>query len=494
MLLAKTKFAVLVLLLFLLSLAGCGAGQMDPASVHRLVVMPIEDGTAQKDFGDLADGITEHLTAALGTAKGVDVLAFHTGLEYKLRPRVVAEIQKTLSVDALVEGDINLIGDQLTVSAWLVDAKSGKLVWETKASGKREAAFVLTEDVALALSKWINKPLRMKKSVTAPTWQHFLFLLESIRLSHHTDTVDVNLAVYDSEKLRGDYPDYWPARAPAAHLFGRLIAMEFLTRDKAREWIKGILADIRQGPDAEPESAEAYYAEGVLKYYVDWDFAAGEAALKKAIDARPNLMYAWHALAQLYITTNRLPLAMETMEQAQKLDPLGFETTFEQGAALAANGRYDDALKTLDAAAALTKADKKIVAERGLYQFAKGDAEGARVSIAALLEGQDEMVGIQALYGAVQSKLGKPAETKRMLALLDARPGKKYAPADPMLYAIVHMGTGDLAKGFSELDIAIAARRTLALRLPGYPAFAPYQSDPRWKAVVAKLAASKPIQ
>ena len=66
-----------------------------------------------------------------------------------------------------------------------------------------------------------------------------------------------------------------------------------------------------------------------MKYYVDWNFAAAETLLKKAIDARPNLMYAWHALAQLYITTNRLPLAIETMEKAKRLDPLGYETVHE---------------------------------------------------------------------------------------------------------------------------------------------------------------------
>ena len=57
----------------------------------------------------------------------------------------------------------------MTVNAWLRDARSDKRVWETKAAGKREAGFVLAEDVAHALAKWLNKPLRMKKSVAAPT-------------------------------------------------------------------------------------------------------------------------------------------------------------------------------------------------------------------------------------------------------------------------------------------------------------------------------------
>ena len=101
---------------------------------------------------------------------------------------------------------------------------------------------------------------------------------------------------------------------------------------------------------------------------------------------------------------------------------------------------------------------------------------------------------LQALYGAVQAKLGKPAETKRMLGLLSTRTTRELSAADPIHFALLHLSTGDAAKGFSELESAVTLRRTLALRLPGLPQFKQYQDDPRWKAVIAKLLASKPIQ
>jgi len=491
MLLAKTKLSILVVGVWAALAVGCsGGGQMDPAAVKRLAVMPFEDATAQKDFGDLADGATFRLTSALGTAKNLDVIASSSAMEYKLRPRTLADVQKTLGVDALMEGDVNIVGESVTINAWLRDAKTDKRVWETKASGKREATFVVVEQVAESLSQWLKRPLHIKKTEAAPSWQHFLFLLESQKLTKRTDPVDVNLAVYDLEKVRGDYPDFWPARAPQAELFGRLVALEFLTRDKAREWVKGILYDTRQ---QEPDSAEAYYAEGALKYYVDWDYAAAETALKKAIEIRPNLVYAWHALAQLYITTNRLPLALETIEKAQELDPLGYETTRERASILASNGRWDDSLKAIADAGTLTKEEQAISILRGLFQFGKGDTEAARVSIAALVSGTQELVAVQALYGAVQAKLGKPEETRRMLGLFDSRAKKKLPAADPIHYALLHLSLGDTAKGFSELEAAVAAHRTLALGLPGNPAFTAYRSDPRYQAVIAKVAGAKPI-
>jgi len=463
---------------------------MDPATIKTLAVMPFEDLTAQKDFGDLADGVTEHLAVTLGTAKAPRVIAATSSLEYKLRPQTLTDIRERLHTDALLEGGVYLNGETITINAWLRDAANDKRVWEKKISGKREATFVLTEQVAEDLAAWLKKPLRFKKSIPAPTWQHFLFLMEGRRFLTHTDPVDVNLAVYDLEKLRGDYIEFWPARAPSAELFGRLVALEFLTRDKAREWVKGIAYDTRQ---EEPESAEAYYAEGAMKYYVDWDFAGAETALKKAIDARANLMGAWHALADLYVTTNRAPLALETIEKAREIDPLGYDTTRYWAIMLGANARWDDALKAIDQAAQLTKEERTISAIRGQLQFGKGDYEAARVSIAALAEDKAELVAARSLYGAIEAKLGMPAETRRMLDLIESQPTRKFAAGDPIHFALLHLSLGDTAKGYAELDAAVAAHRTLALGLAGSPAFAIQRSDPRFQAVVAKIAASQPI-
>jgi TolB-like protein len=485
----KTNRYVLVVAAAI-ALLGCGNASMDPATVKTLAVMPIDDGTVQKDFGELADSVTDHLAVSLGTMQGVNVIASTSSLQYRLRPRELADIRKTFAADALLEGSVDIQGENLTLSAWLVNPQSGKRVWETKANGKREAAFTLAEQVSANLAAWLKHPLRMRQGEVAATWQHFLFLAEGRKLTFRFDPIEVNLAVYDLEKLRGDYPDYHPARSATAELFGRLVATEFLTGDKAREWVKGILYEIRMD---EPESAEAYYAEGALHYWVDWNFAAAETSLKKAIERRPNLMGAWQSLAQVYIATNRLQLAEDTMAQAAKIDPLGFETLRDYAAALAANEKWTPALATLDQAGALTKQERLISIMRGEFLLGKGDLEPARVAVGGYVTGRQEMANAQALYGAIQARQGHLDETRKIITTLELLPKRELAPADPIHFALLHLGLGQDAVGYQELSKAVASRRTFALHLPGNPAFVKYRNNPRFQAIIAQVAASKPL-
>src|SRR5438874_1958463 len=70
----------------------------------------------------------------------------------------------------------------------------------------------------------------------------------------------------------------------------------------------------------EPKSAPAYFIHG-RSYVIEKNFAAAEAALRKAIELDPNLAAAYNLLVAIYVEANKLPEALKELETVLGKNP-----------------------------------------------------------------------------------------------------------------------------------------------------------------------------
>lgn len=97
--------------------------------VESLVVIPLQDVSADGGRRYIAESITEILIHELAQIPGLAVEARTTSLAFKDNPMDVREIGQMLGVDALLEGSVQWSGDTARVTVQLIDARSGRHFW-----------------------------------------------------------------------------------------------------------------------------------------------------------------------------------------------------------------------------------------------------------------------------------------------------------------------------------------------------------------------------
>jgi TolB-like protein/Tfp pilus assembly protein PilF len=136
----KTPFGTLaasIIAVLLLLLAGFGAwrswNSFAPLSEKAsIAVLPFENIGNDPRWDRLADGVTEDIVTDLSHSKDLFVVARDSTEVYKGKPTDVRAVGRDLGVRYVLEGSIQPSGNQIRVTAQLIDAKTGGHVWSNR--------------------------------------------------------------------------------------------------------------------------------------------------------------------------------------------------------------------------------------------------------------------------------------------------------------------------------------------------------------------------
>jgi TolB-like protein len=125
-------------------------------TVTSIAVLPFVNRSGRDEDDVFADGIVEDLTTALSTNARMKVVASRATATYRNAAVDLRQIGRDLGVRYLLEGNVRRVGADLRVTAQLVEAQSGNILWTQKFDRPlAELSSMLDElvtDVALELS------------------------------------------------------------------------------------------------------------------------------------------------------------------------------------------------------------------------------------------------------------------------------------------------------------------------------------------------------
>ena len=132
-----------------------------------IAVLPFENlsGDAKQDF--LSDGITENITTALSRVTGMFVIPRTTTRTYKGKPVTVAQVAEQLGVRYVLEGSVQRSGDQVRVTAQLIDALKGRHIWTERYEREVKDTFALQDDIALNVLTGVQVKLTVGEAARA---------------------------------------------------------------------------------------------------------------------------------------------------------------------------------------------------------------------------------------------------------------------------------------------------------------------------------------
>src|SRR6202041_3191108 len=160
-----------VLLALLASLAAWKLHSRNrPASaIHSLAVLPLESLSNDTSQDYFADGMTDELITDLAQISALRVISRTSVMVYKGARKPLPQIARELNVDAVVEGTVLRSGDQVRITAQLIDAPSDKHLWSRSYEGELRDTLALQKRVAAAIADQIRINLTPQEQAALKT-------------------------------------------------------------------------------------------------------------------------------------------------------------------------------------------------------------------------------------------------------------------------------------------------------------------------------------
>ena len=141
-------------------------------SARAVAVLPFDNFSPNPDDAYFANGITEEITSQLsrvGALRVVSRTAVTRALESDMS---LAEIGSALAVGSILEGSVRKAGDDVRITAQLIDAASGEHLWAQDFDRKLSDVFAIQRDVAVAIVSALQGELTAREHAAidaAPT-------------------------------------------------------------------------------------------------------------------------------------------------------------------------------------------------------------------------------------------------------------------------------------------------------------------------------------
>ena len=116
-----------------------------------IVVLPFEDISPDKDNEYFSDGLTEEIISDLSHIHDLLVISRSSAMTFKGTKKKIKEIAKEVNVQYVLEGSVRKAGNDLRITAQLIDSKTDAHLWANKYSGTLDDVFNIQEKVSRSI-------------------------------------------------------------------------------------------------------------------------------------------------------------------------------------------------------------------------------------------------------------------------------------------------------------------------------------------------------
>jgi len=442
-----------------------------------IAVMPFSDLSAAGDQQYFGDGMTEEILNALARIKGLRVAARTSTFAYKDSNPTIDQIREDLGVDAILEGSVRRDGDQLRITAQLIETESGFHLWSDTYDRSVDNVFAIQTEIAESIAEEMKVSLGLEAGqglvvATRDLTAYDLYLQGRARMRDRGPGVAEAIELFEAAVARDS--SYAPAWASLAESY-TLLPHHLATRpDSAAVASAFASAEIaaRRALTLDPKNASARVALGSIRRD-SWQWDAAAEQYLRALELEPDNVEAQHQYAEYLYGVGRIAEGLATAEHAQSLDPLsGIRLAVVSG------GRWlnDECERAIEVGElALERTPSLAVVQVIIVgcHFHLGQLEASSDAANRFWsESKQDSVNQQALLQAAQSGDS---------SLLPDGEWSEGLPAD------VWLAVGDTARALAGLERFTFSPPFLVPYHMWNPAVDPLRDDPRFLAILRRL-------
>jgi len=235
----------------------------------------------------------------------------------------------------------------------------------------------------------------------------------------------------------------------------------------------------------EPSLAEVLTDSGDMKFYWEWDWAAGLADFQRAAEADPGSVDSVGHYAGALHTLARWDAALDQYRRALKLDPVSPQLNLLYLTCLADARRNEEALRQFQNTIELDPNSRSAYMRAGdvyQHQGRYEDALASYLKAESLEGGSPEQLNACKALGPVG---GLQCYWSKKLALLQTRAANNRVP--PLEFATLYTLAGNSEKAMEMLEAAYKQRAPRMVRLRASAVWDPMRSDARFQSLMRRM-------
>lgn len=399
--LSKTRRLIVAVAVIALAVVGSAVywfnawmPQVKPASVKNMAfplpdkpsvaVLPFENYSDDPKMGFFASGLTQDLTSAFSRSPWLFVIARNSAATYMGKPVNIKMVAEDLSVQYVLQGSVQKAGNELRITAQLIDALTGKHLWAGRFDQPASDIFAVQDEITKRVLTELQVELTMGDSARVRSHgtrnlEAWLLQLEGYsEMQKWTRENLIRARELYAAAYEADSNWAWPLAGTAlTHWF-----------DAKQGWTESRDESIRLGfgfaeraTEIDPNGPLGHYALGNM-YFLTNQPERGTELQRKAIELAPNDFNMVAGMAMRIKDFGQERGAIELFENAMRLSPKHpWWVPFGYGLALHLVGRKEDAVQTYKKAIDLGAKNARTYARLAAVYVDMGRMDDAKAAV-----------------------------------------------------------------------------------------------------------------
>jgi adenylate cyclase len=289
-----------------------------------IIVLPFENISNDPEQEYFSDGLTEEIITDLSHIQELLVISRNSAMAYKGARKKTGEIAAEVNVRYVLEGSVRKAGDKLRITAQLINASDGYLLWSERFDRGMGDIFDIQDELTSSIVNHLKVKLKtgekamLEKHYTNNTEAYALYL-KGLYFYARTSPESYEKALNCFQAAINKDPDFAQAYTGMGQVFAGMGVYSFAP---PAQMLPKAKAALYKALSLDENLAEAHAVTAMLAYWFEWDWEAAGRSFDRALALNPGDAMA-HAMHSMFLVTmNRPDDAIREIKKAIELDPL----------------------------------------------------------------------------------------------------------------------------------------------------------------------------
>lgn len=465
---------------------GQSEGPLPITTITTIAVLPFTFLNAPKEEHFEGIGITDTLITKLNSLKQLLIRPTTAVMKYANAKEDLFQVGTELGVGAVLDGTIQHNGERIRVNVQLIDINRGGTLWAAKYDEKYSDIFAVQDSIAekvtdaLELQLSSDEKRELAKSPTENVEAYQLYVKGRYFWETRTEQGIRKGIEYALKAIVIDENNAM-AHVGVADSYAFLGEYLYLAPEVAFPKAKNAAQKARI---LDPNLAEAYASLAEINFFYDWDWLKAEQNYQQVIALKPNYASAHHWYAWFLLAMGRFDAALDSIRQAQTIDPGSLILNTVMGLPFYFEGYYEQAIAQFRDTLEM---DPQFIQARyylgsSLVQIGNFDEAAGEFEKVLPFEYRQQT---SALLGYTYAVSGQLAKGRKILRDLEIGSKKNYI--SPYLQAIVHIGLGETDQAIAHLERGFRERAAWMVFLKVDPFLNRLRDDSRFSDLLQQM-------
>jgi len=428
------------------------------SEIKTIAVLPFEDLSEGQTNKYLGVSLADALANKFGELKQITVRPTRSVLKYSESREDAAKIGRELQVDAVLDGRIQRIGEQVRVNVQLIRTSDNATIWAEQFDDKFTNFFAVQDSIsqmvvqslALKLNEKEREKFNRRGTENAEAYQEYLLGRFFWNKRSATDLDSAIKHFQRAVELDGNFAQAFAGLAETHAIY------PFYAVVPDKESLPKARIAANRALEIDGESAEAQTVLGYVQSQYDFNWQEAEKSYKRAIELNPNHATTHQWYGEFLAFQGRFDESLAQMQKAVELDPTSLSAVNAPALVYNASRQFDKTLETTDKVLQMDSGFLIAKHYKARALFFSGRQTQALELYRKVVTESKESIFFKADLGCLYGLAGNTAEARRILAEFTETAKTKYV--SPYYFANVYIGLGEKEKAFELLRKAVAEK------------------------------------